>query len=125
MVEWRKAKDDALREKVINDEFIPILDNSMQWLVGAATGFGIYFLVTANPLIAILGGYGAKVIKGVHDAKTRERVLKMIKDELEIIDEKINDAKNSDDRKKKYALMRIKQSLEKKLLGIVRTKKYV
>ena len=49
----------------------------------------------------------------------------MIKDELEIIDEKINDAKNSDDRKKKYALMRIKQSLEKKLLGIVRTKKYV
>lgn len=125
MVEWRKAKDDALREKVINDEFIPILDNSMQWLVGAATGFGIYFLVTANPLIAILGGYGAKVVKGVHDAKTRERVLKMIKDELEIIDEKINDAKNSDDRKKKYALMRIKQSLEKKLLGIVRTKKYV
>ena len=97
----------------------------MQWLVGAATGFGIYFLVTANPLIAILGGYGAKVVKGVHDAKTRERVLKIIKYELEIIDEKINDAKNSDDRKKKYALMRIKQSLEKKLLGIVRTKKYV
>ena len=49
--------------------------------------------------------------------------MRMIKDELEIIDEKINDAKSSDDRKQKYALMRIKQSLEAKLTYVTRKRK--
>ena len=124
-VEFRKADDDALREKIINDEFVPILDNSMQYLIGGATAFGIYFLVVANPLIAVLGGLGAKTLKKMRDKERREKALKMIKDELEVIDEKIADAKNSDDRAQKYALMRIKQNLEGKLLGITKKGKFV
>ena len=123
IVEYRKAKDDDLREKLINDEFIPVIDNGMQWLVGGATAFGIYFLVIANPVIALLGGGVARELKKIHDANVRTRVMKMIKDELEVIDEKINDAKSSDDRKQKYALMRIKQSLEAKLTYVTRKRK--
>lgn len=123
IVEYRKAKDDDLREKLINDEFIPVIDNGMQWLIGGATTFGIYFLVVANPVIALLGGGVARELKKIHDAKVRTRVMRMIKDELEIIDEKINDAKSSDDRKQKYALMRIKQSLEAKLTYVTRKRK--
>lgn len=124
LVEFRRADDDTLRERIINDEFVPILDNSMQWLIGGATSFGLYFLVAANPLIALLGGLGAKQLKNIRDRERREKALKMIKDELEIIDEKIADAKNKDDRQQKYALMRIKQNLEGKMFGITKSRKY-
>lgn len=125
LVEFRRADDDTLRERIINDEFVPLLDNSMQYLIGGATSFGLYFLVAANPLIALLGGLGAKTLKKMRDKSRREKALKMIKDEIEVIDEKIADAKNADDRAQKYALMRIKQNLEGKLLGITKSGKYV
>lgn len=125
LVEFRRADDDALRERIINDEFVPILDNSMKWLIGGATSFGLYFLVAANPIIALLGGFGAKKLKEIRDTERREKALKMIKDELEVIDAKIADAKNNDDRQQKYALMRIKQNLEGKLLGVTKKRKFV
>lgn len=124
-VEFRRADDDKLRERIINDEFVPILDNSLKYIIGGVTAYGLYFFGIANPLMAVLGGLGAKQLKQIRDKERREKALKMIKDELEILDEKINDAKSRDDRKEKYALMRIKQNLEGKLLGVTSKRKYV
>ena len=45
------------------------------------------------------------------DAKHRRRILNDLKAELEIVNEKIEDAKSENDRKAKYELMRIRNKL--------------
>lgn len=125
MVSYRRAKDDELKEKVINDEFVPILDNSLKWIIGGATAYGSIFVLGAAPLVGLLAGAMATVIKKMDDKEKREKALKVIKDELVILEEKINDSRNSDDRQAKYAMMRTKLELEKKLEGIISTRKFV
>lgn len=125
LVNYRKVKDDELKEKVINDEFVPILDNSMKWLMGGATGLGLYFVIGVSPLISLLGSVTVTVIKKIDDKQKREKALALIKQEITVLDEKINDARNSDDRQQKYALMRIRMELDKKLSGITSTRKFV
>lgn len=125
LVSYRRAKDDELKEKVINDEFVPILDNSLKWIIGGATTYGSIFVMGTAPLVGLLAGAMATVIKKIDDKEKREKALKIIKDELVILEEKINDSRNSDDRQAKYAMMRTKLELEKKLEGIVSTRKFV
>lgn len=125
LVSYRRAKDDELKEKVINDEFVPILDNSLKWIIGGATTYGSIFVLGAAPLVGLLAGAMATVIKKIDDKDKRERALVIIKNELAILEEKINDSRNSDDRQAKYAMMRTKMELEKKLEGIVSTRKFV
>jgi len=115
LVQYKKAEDDALREKLINDEFVPILDNSMKWLISGTVTFGGIFVLGAGPLLSLLAGVIALVVKNEKDKENRNRVTRMIQDELSLVDEKINDARNSDDRAQKYNLMRIKKSLLRKM----------
>lgn len=115
LVEHKRLKDDKLREKLINDEFVPILDGSLKWLLSGATTYGMIFVVGVGPIFGILGGAIVYIIKSIKDNDDKKRVTRTIQDELDIIDEKINDSRNSDDRQKKYAMMRMKKSLLRKL----------
>ena len=52
------------------------------------------------------------------EGRLRNELISELKNELEVIDEKIKDADHNDDNKAKYRLMRIKNEIKKKLLRV-------
>lgn len=64
-------------------------------------------------LLAAIGIYAAIAHEKKVDRKVRQEVLIDLKNELEIVNEKIKDAESDNARKDKYELMRIQQKLKK------------
>ena len=66
-----------------------------------------------NPALAVVGALTSIALSKKIKAKERTRILNELKHELEITEEKIKDAEADNDRKKKYQLMRLKNSLQR------------
>jgi len=64
------------------------------------------------PLLTLIGMYAMIAKDKRLDAKERRKILNELESELTIVNEKIEDARGSDDKEKKYQLMRTKQKLE-------------
>ena len=76
----------------------------------AATS-GVLDLV-GGKIFAIVGLLGSIAIDKGLDAKTRRQMLKEFDTEIQVIDEKISDARSAGKRREKYHLMRLKNKLE-------------
>lgn len=115
----RKNKREKLKDKLINDEIIPFLDELLEWFVSLATGYGVYAVVTINPILAIIAGIlSATVLKHkLHDrtVKRKELAMKILKDEIDMLEENIQDARNENDRKARDTMKRMKKNLERKV----------
>ena len=71
-----------------------------------------------NPAIAAITFLVGVALDAKADSKVRTQILDELKEELKIVEEKIDDAKSDSERQKKYELMRIKNKLEKDIKRI-------
>lgn len=128
----RDNRRQRLKKKVINDEIVPFIDDILEWATAAAagiasgaigmqlTGMGgpIVGFVIFNPVVATIGAIlMALIVKtGMkHRKDTRRKMaIRILEDEIEIIDEKIQDARNRDDTKTRDQLKRLQNQLEEK-----------
>ena len=81
--------------------------------IGALAQAGILF----NPIFLFLS-VTKKFTTNRNMNRIRSEMIGEIKTELEILDEKINDARMNHDDKQKYQMMRMKNELTKKLLRV-------
>jgi len=71
-------------------------------------GIGIF-----NPALALLAWLSKTALKVKLSKAEKEKILFELKTDLEVLDEKIADAGSSNDRKKKYELMRLRNETKK------------
>lgn len=69
-------------------------------------------LFAINPILGVVALLGAAAKDRALDVKVRREILRDLKDELKILDEKLEDAKSEGNKKEKYQLMRLKNKLE-------------
>ena len=126
----RTQWSDKRTERIITGEFrlklIGFIKKSIIGLGSIGLGVGAAKVIAKGAVGVImspakLGGLvivaigilvGVAIDKKV-DAKHRRQILNDLKSELEIVNEKIEDAKSENDRKAKYELMRIRNKLIK------------
>ncbi len=113
--DYKKAEDDKLREEIIMDEYIPELKKLMNFLKGLTGGYLLVFTGLATPLVGVLAGGIIFMLDKMNDDKKRKRALSFIRNEINMQEEKINDAKANGDNKAKYELIRFTQALNEKL----------
>jgi len=68
-----------------------------------------------NPAIAALGSIAYLIKKGIIKKKEKEKLLAELKEELEILEEKIKDAEQENDKKKKYEYLRLRIQLKRSI----------
>ena len=107
------------REKNIRDARESILKgrNKASTIIKKAISLGT--LTVINPAIGILVAIVSFVKKGLLKKKQKDVMLNELKQELEILDEKIKDADSDNDRKKKYQYMRLRNQM-KKTIAVLR-----
>lgn len=128
----KDRRDQKLREKAINNELVPLLDDIIEFAVSAIAGLtagtGVYAvagkvlsgpvvnLVIINPVTAIIAGIlTATVFKAGLRHRKKQRVklaIRALEDEIDIIEEKIQDARNKGDTRTRDHLKRLQNELE-------------
>ncbi|MGL5312441.1 MAG: hypothetical protein ACRC92_04235 [Peptostreptococcaceae bacterium] len=112
---YRRYRDDRLREKLINDEIIPFFDEIFEWLFTGVLTYGSTFVTFINPVMSLVIFLVTKTIMNVRTKARKEIALSVLKQEIAICEEKINDARIANNNQAKYALMRIRDELSRKL----------
>lgn len=84
-------------------------------IIAAAGGAGASLV---GPLLWAIGAIASIAINKNLDRKERKKILFELESELDIVKEKIEDAKGDNNRNNKYELMRIQKKLEKDILRI-------
>lgn len=65
-----------------------------------------------NPAIAVIGAVTAWCLSKKGKETQRQRILRELNNELELVEEKIKDADANSDKKQKYELMRLRQTIQ-------------
>lgn len=111
---WRRTHDDALREKLYNDEFIPLIDDVFELLISGAVGYGVVAVGLVGPLAGIAIGIGVFIFANWRQKVDRNRILELLDDKIKLLEEEIDDAKLDSDLVTKRQLIQIKTQLERK-----------
>jgi hypothetical protein len=111
--ELRRNKDDQISKDVLEDRIVPFIDDIMQYIISGVLAFGAFF--PGGPLVGIITFIISKTILGKKNKERKNMALNVLKREIEIIDEKIQDARNNNDIKSRDQLKRYKFKLETKL----------
>ena len=111
---WRRAHDDKLKDRLYNDEFIPLYDDIFSVVLGAAVGYGAVAFSLTNPILATAIGFLVFILANKWGEMNRKRVLELLESKIEIVKEEIEDAKSENDLTTKRNLMQILQQLERK-----------
>lgn len=118
----RQVKREKLKEKLINDEVIPFLDEILEWFVGLVSAYGVYAVLTINPIVALIAGLiTGVVLKTSMKERTKKRkevAIQILKDEIDMLEENIQDARNENDRKARDTMKRMQKKLERQLQRI-------
>lgn len=77
---------------------------------------GALYLI--SPTIGLLHIFITTALRKKLKVREQEKILADLKLELEICEEKINDATNNNDKKAKYELMRLRNSLKKNIIRV-------
>lgn len=111
--EWRDLDETKLKEKIADPYARKGLFNAIRTAIkyGSLAKAGLLM----NPLFLFLAGYRKYTVNANKD-RLRNEMMGELEAEIEIINEKISDAKH--DKKAKYRLMRFKNELEKKKLRV-------
>jgi len=81
-------------------------------------GIAVGLVWAVSPALAAIGLLTSVALNVHADIKERKKILNDLEDELKIVDAKIEDSRNDDQKEKKYQLMRIKSKLEKDIARI-------
>ena len=112
--EWNKLDEDKRKEKMLQPGYRNDIHKRIMKLIkyGAAWKF-------LGPLLSIKAWFISKVYKATigkslekRDIRLRNELIAELDAEIEITNEKIQDAGSTGDQKQKYQLMRIKKKLE-------------
>ena len=79
--------------------------------IGALSAVGTVFTPAAMVAGLVLIGYIAT--DKYLDKNERQKILKELEDEIQIVNEKIDDSRGDDNKQKKYELMRIRNQLNR------------
>lgn len=101
----RKRIIGASREELINNR------TKLSTVIKRVTVVGVSAYL--NPILGLIALYTQVVVRKGLKEREKNRILADIKGELEIVEEKIKDADNNNDRNKKYELMRLRRELKK------------
>ena len=94
------------RSEIVEGDFFPKVSK----MVKRAIVLGVVWAI--NPAIAAIGAVSAFVLSKKGTENQRKKVLRDIKNELELVEEKIKDADSNNDKKQKYQLIRLRQKLQ-------------
>ena len=107
-------------ERIINGGFklklMKYIKKAIKIIIMGGVGFGVGKLLLgpiAGAALSAIGILTAVAIDKNADRKYRQSILIDLKNELAIVNEKIEDAKGEGEKGKKYELMRIQQKLKK------------
>lgn len=115
--DWKDISNTKIMEKIADPHSRNGIFDAITWCIktGSLAKAGLLF----NPVFLFLSivNHSSKKDK---ESRLRKVVLGKIKEEIEVIDEKIQDAKNMNppDNKAKYKLMRLKHELNRKLVRV-------
>lgn len=110
-IDVKKTQEDILRGETTR------LSTIIKWAL--ATGFAWVI----NPVIGILSGIMMWKRENKLTERERERLIVKLKNEVDIVNEKIRDAESDSDKKKKYQYMRLKQKLDATITALMRGEK--
>ena len=112
---WRDKDETKAKEKLADPHARKNLFHAIGWLIknGSLLKAGILL----NPIFLLISIY-RKATAGSREFRLRNEMIGELKTEIEIIDEKIQDADRKQDLKAKYQLMRFKNEMNKKLLRV-------
>ena len=121
---YQNAKDEEMRDEIINNEFMPFFSNLMKNLCTLVILVGVFGLKKLNPIIYIIAWIASSYFNKMSTDAKKKAAAQFLMDELELIDEKINDAKGDgpEAREAKYALMRTKKVLMGRIQKIINKK---
>ena len=105
-----KAKDtyrNDIREEIVEDKTRVKLFRIVR------KGIGIGVAVAVNPALGAITALVTYALSKKVKEKERRRILHELNEELEIVNEKIEDARGDSDKEKKYQLMRIRNQLKR------------
>lgn len=71
-----------------------------------------------NPIFGAITTLGSLALRKTASEKERRLILQELEDELEIVNEKIEDARGDTDKENKYKLIRIKKKLEREITRV-------
>lgn len=113
--DWKDADENKVKEKMADPKARKNIFSAVAWCikVGAILKAGLLL----NPIFLFLT-VTKKVSKDKNEYRIRNEMIGELKTELEVIDEKIEDARRKGDDKAKYQLMRLRNELNKKLLRV-------
>jgi hypothetical protein len=109
--DYRKNKDEKTREKVLQDEIVPLLDSFWGWATSIMVAYGALAIPFVGPIAAVLGFVVTKLAFETKDKKVYQRSLKIFDNELEIVAKKLELAQMKNDENAIIALTKAKQAL--------------
>ena len=115
--------DDKVGEKIrdiqndikedIREREIKRLPVKVSKLIRIACTVGVAWAI--NPAIAMVAAATSAVITKEMSLRERDKLITELKEEYEIVEEKIKDADNAGDKNKKYELMRLRNQIGKNI----------
>lgn len=123
--DWKDKDENEVKEKMADPRARKNIFTAIGWAIktGSLAKAGLLL----NPVFLFLT-ITKKVSNNKNEYRIRNEMIGELKTEIEIIDEKIEDARRNGDNKAKYQLMRLKNEINKKLVrvsGSISNKKWM
>ena len=112
---WKQADENNIKEKLSNPHERSALIKALKYSIIGGALFKAGLLL--NPIFLFLT-ITRKISKSSKEGRLRNELIGELRNEIEVIEEKIKDADRNGDNKAKYRLMRIKNEINKKLLRL-------
>lgn len=109
------ANTEDEREDILNNEYFPLVSTVLHYICIPAVLIVLTRLRMINPLIGLIIGILQIFYKNVQDKRRKMEAIAHLRTEVEILDEKISDARGANDNTTKYQLMRVKRLLEARI----------
>lgn len=115
---WERADDKRRKDYMVKPGFRKSIFKKLKLALtyGALAHVKLLFV----PAFAIIRHFSKE-----KDARIKNELMREIQVEIDVCNEKINDANSNNDQKQKYELMRIKSQLEAELVRVKVNSKYV
>lgn len=119
VMDWKDSNETNIKEKMADPRARKNIFSAIRTAIAA--GSYVKAGILLNPVFLFLG-VTQKFVKDKNTVRIRNEMIAEIKTEIEILNEKIEDAKGVHDNEEKYKMIRIRNELNKKLIRVGGTK---
>ena len=109
---FEQARDDEEREEILNKEFSPTFARFISFIMSVGVATIVVKLGLLNPIIAVIGVLINRVFARWQIKEKKKRALNILRSELNVAEEMIEDAKNDNNREAKVALIRTRDKIK-------------